>query len=98
MGPVAEVAKVAAGWLLLSLLLPLPPSLSMLSSKSASVPFPFCYGSTGPSGYRGSRTSRMTGFEGSGVLGRVGPSVNSGALMSVVEVQGFWKDQLVIDC
>ena len=28
-------------------------------------------------------------LKGSRVLGRVGPSVNSGALMSVVEVQGF---------
>ena len=54
-----------------------------------SIRVAICYGSTGPSGYRDSRTSRVTGFEGSGVLGRVGPSVNSGASMSVVEVQGF---------
>ena len=37
-------------------------------------------------------------LRGSRVLGRIGLSVNSGASMSVVEVQGFWKDQLVIDC
>ena len=37
-------------------------------------------------------------LKGSGLLGRVGPSVNSGASMSVVEIQGFWKGQLVIDC
>ena len=37
-------------------------------------------------------------LKGSEVLGRIGPSVNSGALMSVVEVQGFWEDQLVVDC
>ena len=37
-------------------------------------------------------------FKGSGFLGRIGLSVNSGASMSGVEVQGFWKDQLVIDC
>ena len=37
-------------------------------------------------------------LRGSRVLGRVGLSVNSGASMSVVEIQGFWKDQLVIDC
>ena len=58
----------------------------------------YCYGSTGPSGYRGSGISRMTGSRVLGFLGRIGPSVNSGASMSGVEVQGFWKDQLVIDC
>ena len=34
-----------------------------------------------------------------GMLGRIGPSVNSGASMSVVEIQGFqWGSQQVIDC
>ena len=37
-------------------------------------------------------------LKGSEVLGRIGPSVNSGASMSVVEVQGSWEDQLVVDC
>ena len=44
---------------------------------------------SGLSGYCDSETSRMAGSRGSGVLGRVGPSVNSDASMSVVEVQGF---------
>ena len=48
-----------------------------------------CYGSTGPSGYRDFRDKPSDWLRGSGFLGRVGPSVNSGASMSVVEIQGF---------
>ena len=44
---------------------------------------------SGLSGYCDSETSRMASSRGSGVLGRAGPSVNSSASMSVVEVQGF---------